>query len=580
MAEPRRCESCGGSMPTRTHRSRDKEGRLVCDSCKALTGWRMHSSLTTSDVDEYQRREAEAIASITRVKQKTAHDSGDNAIINHCFAGETKYWTRDGLKTLAETVGTTQWVLSSPHRGGAARWVAAEIHDFGILPLMKVTLRRNKRTKVIHATADHRWWVRPQDTKGANNNQRRVVVTRDLQPEHRLAWALPKSRLASVTPSPFGVAHGLVYGDGTKVAHGSRITLWGEKDEQMLRYFSVSRTSPSKTPNGVLGTTVHVLPSYFKDRPALSVSASYLYGWLAGYFAADGTVSKQGQVILHSASRESMEFVQHLAMLLGVGAYDIVEKQRQGYGDEPTMLFQMQFIGSTLTPEFFLTKEHRTRYEAVSARGGAERVGWTVVSVEETDRVEPVYCAVVPGDENFVLDGLINTMNCPFCGSGAVVGGSDGSVSCDYCHSVFTVQVQPAHPNMPQTINGQPMPPPGMPAGQETEMSTPVDPAVDENSSGDIADPLGQAEPDAAEQAGQHDPTADQGADKGDSEGDGKKKDLPPWMKKKTSLDPEQRFFTTEGEVLDTNRYLARLALDFADDRLGVLASVRDHNEG
>lgn len=70
--------------------------------------------------------------------------------------------------------------------------------------------------------------------------------------------------------------------------------------------------------------------------------------------------------------------------------------------------------------------------------------------------------------------------HCPFCGSGAVTGRSDGSAECDYCHSVFTVQVQPMHPNMPQTVDGKPQPAPGMPAGRDTELSTPVDPAVDE----------------------------------------------------------------------------------------------------
>jgi hypothetical protein len=55
--------------------------------------------------------------------------------------------------------------------------------------------------------------------------------------------------------------------------------------------------------------------------------------------------------------------------------------------------------------------------------------------------------------------------HCPFCGSGAVSGGQDGTVTCDFCHTAFTVQVQPRHTNMPQTINGQPYNVPGMPGG-------------------------------------------------------------------------------------------------------------------
>lgn len=245
--------------------------------------------------------------------------------------------------------------------------------------------------------------------------------------------------------------------------------------------------------------------------------------------------------------------------------------------------------------------------------------------------------------------------HCPFCGSGAITGGSDGSVECDYCHTVFTVQVQPKHPNMPQTIDGQPMPPPGMPAGQQTEMSGPTDPAVDSDQQGNPTDPLGDAHADPTEQVGGHDPNADQdpaaaGSDGGDSS-------QPPWLQKKKkpaadedptkkkpnpfakgsalahgplctdcfhatygydpemgdgessyapgicsrcgsdeivfTIDPEfsdhmltppefrkgAMFFTAEGEVLPFDSYISRLALDYADDRLAVLTSVRSAND-
>src|SRR6059058_5705256 len=43
--------------------------------------------------------------------------------------------------------------------------------------------------------------------------------------------------------------------------------------------------------------------------------------------------------------------------------------------------------------------------------------------------------------------------HCPFCCSGDVVGGQDGTVSCGFCKKAFTVQVQPKFKNMPQTVN-------------------------------------------------------------------------------------------------------------------------------
>jgi endogenous inhibitor of DNA gyrase (YacG/DUF329 family) len=250
----------------------------------------------------------------------------------------------------------------------------------------------------------------------------------------------------------------------------------------MLQYFSKSIQSPRKTENGLLGTHVSCLPAFFKNLPSLEESTSYLYGWIAGYFAADGTVSKQGQAILHSASRENLEFVQLLGMRLGIATYDIIGRERQGYGDEPTTLYSMQFVGSTLRSNFFLTKTHRERFDEAQSKDTFDRIGWTVVSVEKTDRFEEVFCAVVPGPESFVLDGLILTKNCPLCGSGQVVN-SGQSISCGFCHTNFSVLVQPQFPMMPQTVDGQPYAPGQPPNDPSVSGGTAVPPTEDDEGS-------------------------------------------------------------------------------------------------
>ena len=487
-----------------------------------------------------------------------AHNSGDGQTIFHCFGGETRYWTQDGIKTLAETVGTTQRVLSNTGNGGT--WVDAQIHDFGTQPLMKVTLRRNKRIKVVYSTPEHRWLVRTRTDRAES----RVVHTQDLRPNHRLAWLLPRTTIARSTPSPFGIAHGVVYGDGTRAARGSVINLWGEKDTQLLRYFAESRQEPIKTEQGVDGVRVLDLPAFFKARPDLEESVPYLYGWLAGYFAADGTVSKQGQAVMYSGSREDLEFFQLTAMRLGIGSYDIVEREREGFGEQRP-LFSLQLIGSTLRPEFFLTREHRERYETVQNRGNAEHIGWTVDSVEKTDRVETVYCAVVPEHENFVLDGLINTMNCPFCGSGQVIARSDGTVNCGFCNSTFTVQIQPEFSAYPQTIDGVPVQIPGMPAdtAEPAAGAAGFPPSSDQDGAED-ADGDGVPDQDA-------DNADDNDGDDGD-DGDSAGKSLPPFMKKSSA-------YHADGYVLDKKSYIQRLAFQYFGSE-AVLTKVREENSG
>lgn len=376
---------------------------------------------------------------------RLGHILGDPEVVAHCFSGDTKFLTENGWMTFADAVDTEQMVLNpSGGRGGFSQWTPAHVHEFGEQQLWEVKLKRNKRTKTIRATAGHRWLVR--GTKG-------FVTTEDLIAGHRLDSCLPRCLIGSTTPSPFGIAHGAVYGDGSRTGRASKITLWGDKDQCLAPYFAECRQSPTKTPNGVLGVSVSDLPGYFKDRPSLGESAGYLYGFLAGWFAADGSVSSQGQVQLCSASLEDLEFACQAALALGIATYDIVTKTRQGYGDEPTELHSVEFIKSSLRENFFLVPSHRQRFMAASDREGSfERLRWTVVSVTPTDIVEPVYCAVVPDGETFTIEGFILTGNCPFCGSGDIVAGADQTISCSFCNRSFLVMEQPQYNSMP----GQP----------------------------------------------------------------------------------------------------------------------------
>jgi len=487
--------------------------------------------------------------------QYVAHDSGDGQTIFHCFGGDTKYWTRDGLKTLADTVDTVQEILTASE-SGVATWQEARIFSGGEQQLYAINLQRNKRTKTIYATSGHRWLVRnSRDTI-------RSVITTDLKKNDRLAFALPKPLAKQSTPSTFGIAHGVVFGDGTANKYGSLVRLWGDKDEQLLPYFNNSETYREKTPNGVLGWRVTNLPRSFKSYPSLDEGVSYLYGWLAGYFAADGSVTKDGQAILCSAQVADLEFAQMVAVtILGISTYDIVAEERQGYGDEPSTLYSMQFVNSTLDPDFFLIEDHRQRFEQQTSRANYERMGWTVVAVEATDRIEEVFCPYVHNTENFVLDGFINTGNCPFCGSGQVVGRSDGTVECDFCGTCFTVQVQPEHMGMPQTINGIPYQMPGMPAGQDpNEASGLVSPADDQG-------PPGQG--DQPQDPGEQDPDGSQLGSPQDEEDQDPSKDSAPWMRQSKKV-----YLTHEG-VLPQEEYMRHLAIHFADNRDEVIGVIR-----
>jgi DNA primase len=322
----------------------------------------------------------------------------------HCLAGETRVLTWDGPRPIRELAGGVHRIL-----GRDAQWHDAPFYSFGVQPLMRIVLGRNGQRKEIYATAAHRWFVRA----GKKRDWEREVTTRELMRDHRLSAVFPARGTSSREPSPFGISRGITYGNGTRRGEGSNAYLCGHKDAQLLKWFPNSRTSQRE--DGTI--CVFDLPAFFTELPPADESKSYLYGWLAGYFAVDGHVAKDGSVMLHCADREVLEHVRTLCMRMGIGTYGIAGRAREGFsGQEPRSIFQIHFVNEDLTDEFFLIDEHRTRFQ-VAVKKSARR-GWTVKSVENTDRVEEVFCAVVDEGHAFVLEENILTGNCFGCGEG------------------------------------------------------------------------------------------------------------------------------------------------------------------
>ncbi|WP_138731449.1 DNA primase [Modestobacter excelsi] len=112
----------------------------------------------------------------------------------HCLAGETGVLTEDGTVPIRELAGKTVRVLN-----GDGGWVEAPFRSYGVQRLMRMTLTRNGRTKVVHATDEHRWFV----PSGALRQHRREKLTKDLQPGDRLCHSLvPTRELVSAGVSP------------------------------------------------------------------------------------------------------------------------------------------------------------------------------------------------------------------------------------------------------------------------------------------------------------------------------------------------------------------------------------------
>lgn len=146
-------------------------------------------------------------------------------------------------------------------------------------------------------------------------------------------------------------------------------------------------------------------------------------------------------------------------------------------------------------------------------------------------------------------------LHCPFCGSGQIVGNSDGSIGCEYCKRAFTVRVQPAFSAMPQEMDQMNAGAPDFgPGGQGDPSANGTDEGAPGDPQGGIGPSL-QQDPDPAAAAGP--PVTDQQPDTDGTQA--------PWM-----------YNTSTGARLNERDYLDHLAVQFAGpDRVRVIAKIR-----
>jgi hypothetical protein len=164
------------------------------------------------------------------------------------------------------------------------------------------------------------------------------------------------------------------------------------------------------------------------------------------------------------------------------------------------------------------------------------------------------------------MDG-VTVFHCPFCGSGQVVN-SGTAIECGFCHSAFTVLVQPQFPMMPQTVDGQPYTPGQAPGAAPTDPGpAPGVTETPEEEDGSFGgDQLSEKLPDdSSDDAAGGDDSGNPFAKKDDS-------DKPPAPKESAV---HAAYITEEGIVLTESAYMAHLAIKFSPRRTETLAEVK-----
>lgn len=319
------------------------------------------------------------------------HDAPSSTFMPYCFRGDTEILTKEGILPLVELVGQDIMVLNKNHG-----WEKATVKHFGKAILRKLTLERYGVTKEIYVTGNHRWFVR-------DKNKGTIELTTDqLQDGMRIPFNTSKA-WSQIIPSPFGVAHGFFTGDGDKGEH-MRALFCGDK-EALIPYFSpypVGGNDQQKTTNGV--------PKYFCQLPRLDESASYLYGWLSGYFSADGCIDEKGRCTISSTQKENLDFVRNVLCVLGMPVNEVRYQDRiSNLTNKMGRVYTLSLSSEYLKEDFFIRPFHKDRFVAYGER---KNRSWIVKSIEDTGIEDDVYCAVAEETHSFTLDNNILTHNC------------------------------------------------------------------------------------------------------------------------------------------------------------------------
>ena len=355
-----------------------------------------------------------------------------------CFDGSTRVITKTGtfrIDELAE-IGHAE-LLIPPTHGSWSTWRDCEVRQFGEQRLWEIKLKRGRHSKTVLTTAEHTWYLtneqeyRPPSHKKTNARRQTAQLKADDLLEY--AQTPPLTLFAHlsggypIVPSAFGVAQGFVFGDGTDPGNGrygherrrtlqpAFVRLYGTKDKALLPFFAAAEPKQvmlDDTYGDDYCWEVRNLPRTWKQAPDLTESKSFLLGWLAGYFAADGSVDKRGTAYLESAVRENLELARTICYQLGIMTEEITERFRLGRGKQPSALYRLFIYAPDLPESFWLLDHHRQRVESRAGQQPSQP-NWQVVDVQQTDVVAPVYCAVVPGVEKFVLADNLSTGNCP-----------------------------------------------------------------------------------------------------------------------------------------------------------------------
>jgi len=322
-----------------------------------------------------------------------------------CFQGDTKVVTQEGSVPIKSLTGRRVNVLS---RDGIYR--PADFKSYGVQSLMEIEFSDGR---MVYATPEHKWYVKNCSGKEV------TVTTAQLKNRHRIKRTLAP-RPEKNEEYHEGVRHGFIFGDGARAGAGSAALFCGKKDEALLSYFTgygnKYRVRKDRTQVGRMSG----FPATYKDLPAVDESASYWYGFVSGFLAADGTVDTYGCAMLTQIKRNTLEAIEAQLPRIGMCAGPIRAQRRDtqpGLHLGNAKVYDSTIHFMTLLKRFmheddFIIPAHKEKF--IKNRSTSDKYGEYVAikSVKMTDRIEEVFCCVEMETHSMVVDNGILTSQC------------------------------------------------------------------------------------------------------------------------------------------------------------------------
>lgn len=321
------------------------------------------------------------------------HDRGSRLDSMNCFRRDTRFITKDGIKSFYDFSDGDETIVLS-HTGV---WRRAIVHKYGWQPIQKVTFKKGTPTSKpteVYCTKNHRWILKNSlettDLKIGDVLYQIPDITLfdwdKLSLENKKLWC-----------------RGFAKGDGSLIGSPNQnrptyvITrLCDEKTKYAQRFIDCgySVTNFSNDSNDLL---VHMLDTNTKDIPFLSLNYTNVIYYINGLMCADGhkTLSKNASSEFRGI-QVTGELNKYIYDLLNMAGYFVTSTQD---------------LTGTKT-NYGIRNKETIKYQVSSTQN--RNSAWRVSDIQP-EKLNPkaeVWCLEVDVDHSFVLEGGIPTGNC------------------------------------------------------------------------------------------------------------------------------------------------------------------------